>query len=803
MKEKYILRVFSLAVVTIFLFSAGHGLFVSADSESDITYKGYDSDEKIICNATLEDDFADNIVIVVLNKEATFSFRTYTLDDFVCVGCSKVKDLTESVSDLVKRQLDSKKVSATRKANSVNEETGFNRIISLELNEKSKENVIEVIKQLEERDDVICVEPSYNYHYDAVPNDPHYVHQWGLPKIQAPDAWNISKGSNNVRVGIMDSGIASHPDLNANVVAGWDFYNNNSITTDDAVGHGTFVAGIVGAVGNNGLGISGVCWNVKLVPLQVNDTRTNTPSPSAMINAISYATANDIPIINCSISGKGNDNALKIAISNYPGLFVCAAGNGYIDTNGNNIGEDTDVYPYYPASFQLNNLITVGATTSSDTRPIFSNYGKNTVDIFAPGVDIYGTTTGGYGDGGSGTSYAAPYVAGVAALLLTKNQYSPWGLKSIIMDNVDKVSGLSSLCVSGGRLNAYKALNYNLSFGGGSGTSSSPYLISTVQHLRDIDKLGYYDKYDGYTFIGAGKYFKLNADLTLSGNWTPISDMYRSMFCGTFDGNGKKINGLANNTSTAEYFGLFKYSCGTIKNLTMNSVNISKNVGSTNANVAVGAISGYNIGIIDNCTVNGSITVSGYNIAVGGLVGLNNNLIKNSTNNAAITSSTQTSNAICFNATGGIAGNSLQASTVSYCTNNGAVKGDDTTGGIVGYAEYTDISNCTTTNATANIVKLSWKYISKYNVAGGIAGETFFGTVENCAFKGTVQYTNAISSSTTLQPKMGQIIGYSYKTTLTSNTSTGTVDKGTLQFVGSYNQALYAVSNGLYGQQIV
>lgn len=807
MKETHTLKLLSFVMVTVFLLSAGQGLFTSADAPDKLSYSIYDGpEEKIFCDATIDDDFEDGLVLIVLSKEATLSFKTYTPTDFADINCLRVADLTELTSELVRKQLDynttqnSNKGDATRKADSINELASFNRILSLELNEKSKENVLSTIKQLEERGDVLCAGPSYNYHYDAVPNDPRYSLQWGLPQIQAPNAWNVSTGSNTVRVGIIDSGIASHSDLNANVVAGWDFYNNNGTTTDDTVGHGTHVAGIVGAVGNNNTGISGVCWNVKLVPLQVNNPSNNTPSDPAIISAISYATANGIPIINCSIGGSGTDNVLKNAISNYPGLFVCSAGNG---------NKNIDTIPHSPASFMLNNLITVGATNKSDARAVpgdpgwnpveGSNYGATTVDIFAPGTSIESTIPGGY-DSWSGTSMASPFVAGVAALLLTKNSYSPSGLKSIIMDNDDNLSGLSSYCVSGGRLNAQKALGINL-FGGGNGTSGNPYQISTVQHLKDIDKLGFYDAGDGRFYTGAAKYYKLTANITLAGNWTPISDTtFPSVFSGTLDGNGKTISGLTSTSSVAEYFGLFKMSSGTIKNLTLSSVNINKNVGSSNTITVVGAVAGSSNGTIDNCTVNGNIAVSGKNTSVGGIAGINYSLIKYSTNNASVTSNDTTNTVTFENSAGGIVGNN-NTGTISYCTNSGAVTGNNKTGGIAGYSEAT-ISNCTV-NASSNNVKFSWTNISNYNRAGGIVGETFYGKVENCTFNGMIKYTNASSSSTSLQPKIGQIVGYSYKTTLTSNTGNGSVDKGTLQTVSGHNQALYAVQNGLYGQQVV
>ncbi|MDR1690291.1 MAG: S8 family serine peptidase [Candidatus Methanoplasma sp.] len=781
--------IFSIVAVTVLLMAA---VPMIGKGSEEIGYADHGPEEKKISDASPEDDFADNGVLVVLNRETTRNFKTYVPEDFPEIKCSKVIDLTGELSVLAKEQYGLKKTTDNAQGNELNIDD-FRAILYLELEERGKENVLAAIKQLEEREDILSAGPDYVGSVSAVPNDLYLGRQWAVNNMGLPSAWNSTTGSSSVTVAVMDTGIdGTHPDLTNRINRSMsrDFVSGSAVAVDDPVdphGHGTHVAGIIGAQGNNGIGIAGTCWDVTLVSLRVFDS-SGRSTDSTIISAINYASVQGIPILNHSGASTQYNYAVEQAVRNYPGLYVAAAGN----ENNNNDGGTRS----YPASFRLDNLISVGATSANDDKASFSNYGIANVDIFAPGESIYSTLPGSYGIKG-GTSMATPYVAGVAALLLAKNQYTPFGLKSVLMDSVDKKSELRDYCVSGGRLNAYKALNANL-FGGGNGTSDNPYLISTVQHLRDINKLGVYDSHAERLYVGANKHYKLTSNITLSGEWMPASGTtVLREFCGTFDGNGKTISGLSSTSTATGYFGLFEISSGTIRNLTLNNVNINKDVGSSHAITGIGAITGYNRGMIDNCTVNGTITTSGMNIALGGLAGFNYSYIKNSTNNAAVTNN----GTVSFDtnsSTGGIVGIHNGGSVVN-CTNNGAVTGNDRTGGIAGYCEYSKISNCTA-NATANNVAFSWRYVSDYNAAGGIAGGTFNAKVENCTFKGTIKYTNQSSASTSLQPKIGQIVGYSYKTTLTSNTASGSVDRGTLQVVEGHNQALYAEQYGHYGR---
>jgi subtilisin family serine protease len=225
----------------------------------------------------------------------------------------------------------------------------------------------------------------------------------------------------------------------------------------DPHGHGTKVASVIGADSNNATGMAGIVWNTNLVSLRVADSSGRAYS-SWTIAAINYATSAGIPILNLSAAWTSlsatdqYDEPLNECIENYPGLIVCAAGNNSADLAYNN-------YYSYPSEFTASNLLVVGSSTQNDTIAEHSNYGAVSVDLFAPGEGIYmAKRTGGYTTD-VGTSFAAPHVTGVAALLLFEcNTITVARMKSVILNRTDKLSAFTSNCVSGGRLNAYKAL---------------------------------------------------------------------------------------------------------------------------------------------------------------------------------------------------------------------------------------------------------------------------------------------------------------------------------------------------------
>lgn len=294
------------------------------------------------------------------------------------------------------------------------------------------------------------------------PNDPSFNKLWGLHNtgqtggtanadINAPEAWSYTTGSSSVIVAVIDTGVdAGHGDLTANTLSGYNFITSTAGQTDDN-GHGTHCAGTIGAVGNNGIGVTGVAWNVKILPLKFLDASGSGYTSNA-VKAINYAKTNGAHIISNSWGGTSYSQALKDAIDASNALFVCAAGNS---------GQNTDSTPHYPSAYNSPNIISVAATDHRDALASFSNYGQNTVHVGAPGVSIYSTYPSSKGNYAtlSGTSMATPHVAGMAALIKSANPgMNTADLKSVILSSVDTKSSLSGKCLTGGRINAEKAV---------------------------------------------------------------------------------------------------------------------------------------------------------------------------------------------------------------------------------------------------------------------------------------------------------------------------------------------------------
>ncbi len=240
-----------------------------------------------------------------------------------------------------------------------------------------------------------------------IPNDTLYHNQYALPLMNVPDAWDISKGSDAVKVAVIDTGIyRAHPDFaGTSITPGYDVITRKSGVDQDPYGHGTTVAGVIAATANNGKGISGVCWDVTIEPYRVADSNGNI-YVSDMITAVYMAVDSGCKVINLSMGGPdtapGESTAIKYAID-HGCIVVASAGN-----------EATEGNPYeYPAS--LDDVISAASINSSCTHSYFSNY-NDKVDICAPGEDIYTTSKSGGYCTADGTSYSAPYVSGIAAL---------------------------------------------------------------------------------------------------------------------------------------------------------------------------------------------------------------------------------------------------------------------------------------------------------------------------------------------------------------------------------------------------
>jgi subtilisin family serine protease len=333
---------------------------------------------------------------------------------------------------------------------------------------------------------VDAVQPNFYYRLLATPNDPSFGSLWGLAKISAPQAWDLNTGSPTVVIANIDTGVKyDHEDLAANMWTnpgeipnngidddgngfvddyhGYDFFFNDSDPIDEH-GHGTHTAGTLGAVGNNGVGVVGVNWNVRIMAIKIYDSTGFGTTSSMLINAYNYVRMMkergiNIRVTNNSYGGCdeacGYDQATKDAIDalgNAGVLQVFAAGNG----NAN-----SDVNPLFPAAYNSPWIISVANSNSTDDRNSSSNYGLVSVDLAAPGTGILSTwlSPANYGTI-SGTSMATPHVAGAAALIAA--QYpalSSASIKATILNTVDLLAQWNGIVKTGGRLNLAQAMS--------------------------------------------------------------------------------------------------------------------------------------------------------------------------------------------------------------------------------------------------------------------------------------------------------------------------------------------------------
>ena len=330
-------------------------------------------------------------------------------------------------------------------------------------------------EEVENEDSVRYAEPDWLVSAaDLVPTDPSWGSLWGARQISAPAAWATGTGSSDVVVGVIDSGVDyTHEDLAAqmwvnpnedpttpgdddgngwkNDIHGVDCANDDADPADDN-GHGTHVAGTIGAAANNGRGVAGVAWNVKIMALKFLSA-DGTGYTSDAIQCLYYAIDNGAHITNNSWGGPTYSKTLQDAIR-YAGergqLFVAAAGND---------GLDSTATPHFPASYDVDNVLSVAASDRSDRLAEFSNHGAS-VDLAAPGVGILSTVPGGYASY-SGTSMAAPHVAGAAALLLGHDpmmRSDVAALRRAILENVDALPSLQGRVATSGRLNVARAI---------------------------------------------------------------------------------------------------------------------------------------------------------------------------------------------------------------------------------------------------------------------------------------------------------------------------------------------------------
>lgn len=331
---------------------------------------------------------------------------------------------------------------------------------------------------------IVYAEPNYIYTASELPDDIRFPELWAMRNandadIDADEAWDKQTGSSEVVVAIIDTGVdRNHEDLQDNIwhnpgesgegretngvdddgngfvddVYGWDFVNDDNDPFDDNA-HGTHVAGTIAAIGNNGTGVVGVNWRASVMALKFLSAN-GSGSSNAAIQCILYAARNGARVQNNSWGGGGFSQALQDAIvfaRDQGVVFVAAAGNE---------GRNNDTTPSYPSNYEVANVVAVAASDRNDQVATFSNTGLRTVDLAAPGVGILSTTPGNTYQSFDGTSMATPHVSGVLALVAA--QYPDLGYRELmvrVVGAVERKSAFSTICASGGRLNAARALS--------------------------------------------------------------------------------------------------------------------------------------------------------------------------------------------------------------------------------------------------------------------------------------------------------------------------------------------------------
>lgn len=323
-------------------------------------------------------------------------------------------------------------------------------------------------------------EPNVEVSIGATPNDAFYSVLYGIKKIEADRAWDTTGGSAEVVVAVVDTGVNyDHPDLAANIAINEDEIPGNGIDDDgngyiddvygynaitgtglgssagdpmDDNGHGTHVAGTIAAVGNNSVGVIGVAYGAKVLAVKALGA-TGSGYISDIADAIEYSVVRGARVINLSLSSSADSSVMRTAIEearNNGVLVVAAAGNS---------ARDIDITPAYPAKYDYPNLVSVASTDSEDEPSTFTNYSATSVHLAAPGTNIASTSyTGGYVYF-SGTSMATPHVAGVAALVFSlRPELTGSQVKDLLLNSVDVLGSLSGLVVTGGRINAARAV---------------------------------------------------------------------------------------------------------------------------------------------------------------------------------------------------------------------------------------------------------------------------------------------------------------------------------------------------------
>jgi len=426
-------------------------------------------------------DYADDCIIVIIAHEYSVPNQLFGTKSFPELDVESVRDLTyfedignEKAMDLV--NMDS-----------------FRQILKVNIRSRGKDAVKQAISKLESRPEIRYAGPCYQYEVYpcAAPNEFNFMttdQKSALNLINAQAAWDITTGSSNVKVGILDDGFFDHPDYRDNRAAKRNFTvtPNTTDVEDPNSFHGTRMAGIIGARGNNNLGTTGVCWNVsmyfaKMVTVtMVSGERVYGTNDGWVVDAFTWFSNQGVSIVNWSWTWPATQT-IKDAIAMYNGLLCISAGNSGANIGGHSTNAGINRLPN-------ENIICVASLTKDglNLRPD-SNYNVISVDLAGPGTDTY-TTSGasGYILANGQTSRATAYVAGVAALIKSASpDYTTAQIKAAILDNVDVCDGLVGYVSTGGRLNAYHAipLQEKLGDADGNGAVNAQDAAHILRHL--------------------------------------------------------------------------------------------------------------------------------------------------------------------------------------------------------------------------------------------------------------------------------------------------------------------------------
>ena len=435
--------------------------------------------EKNIFDFGIKEEYALGQIIVRFKEDIDISAKK--VKNHVSVGINSINFLNEKYQvKNIKRLSDER-------------DSFFENIYVFTFNDKIDIN--SVIEEYDNDENIEYAEPNYLYYTCDIPNDPSFDNQWALNQISdydidAPEAWDIQTGNSDVVIAVIDTGVDyTHSDLANNIwinkdeipnnhrdddlngyvddVYGWDFYNDDNDPMDDN-GHGTHCSGIASAVTNNNIGIAGVSWNCKIMPIKFLGESGNGTT-EAGVKAIKYAANNGADVISMSWGGGLYSFSMETALAyaNLRGaVLVAAAGNSNTDKKS------------YPAGYK--NVIAVAATDKNDYRASFSNYG-DWVDVAAPGVDILSSIPDDKYESYSGTSMACPHVSGLAGLIFSNNKDIDYKqVRTIIEYSVDRIDPYD-LPMKRGRVNAKKAMLR--------GTGSSTAIITNPKHGSEVEDI--------------------------------------------------------------------------------------------------------------------------------------------------------------------------------------------------------------------------------------------------------------------------------------------------------------------------